>query len=60
MRDIVAAELCLREPLDPARLNGCGMLVINPPYRFEARSAADPATLCWIGWATASPAKPPR
>ena len=35
IRDIVAAELCLREPLDPARLNGCGMLVINPPYRFE-------------------------
>lgn len=36
IRDIVAAELLLREPLDPARLNGCGMLVINPPYRFEA------------------------
>jgi 23S rRNA (adenine2030-N6)-methyltransferase len=35
MRDIVAAELCLREPVDPARLNGCGMLVVNPPYRFE-------------------------
>jgi 23S rRNA (adenine2030-N6)-methyltransferase len=35
MRDIVAAELCLREPLDPARLNGCGMLLINPPFGFE-------------------------
>ena len=35
IRDIVAAELCLREPLDPTRLNGCGMLVINPPYGFE-------------------------
>ena len=35
MRDIVTAELCLREPVDPARLNGCGMLVVNPPYRFE-------------------------
>ncbi|HEY6433026.1 MAG TPA: 23S rRNA (adenine(2030)-N(6))-methyltransferase RlmJ [Acetobacteraceae bacterium] len=35
IRDIVATELWLREPLDPARLNGCGMLVINPPYRFE-------------------------
>ncbi len=33
--DIVAAELCLREPLDPGRLNGCGMLLINPPFRFE-------------------------
>jgi len=35
MRDIVAAELLLREPLDPARLNGCGLLVVNPPWRFE-------------------------
>jgi 23S rRNA (adenine2030-N6)-methyltransferase len=35
IRDIVSAELCLREPIDPTRLNGCGMLVINPPYRFE-------------------------
>lgn len=35
IRDIVAAELLLREPLDPARLNGCGLLVINPPFRFE-------------------------
>jgi 23S rRNA (adenine2030-N6)-methyltransferase len=35
IRDIVTAELCLREPVDPARLNGCGMLVVNPPYRFE-------------------------
>ena len=35
IRDVVAAELWLREPLDAARLNGCGMLVINPPYRFE-------------------------
>jgi 23S rRNA (adenine2030-N6)-methyltransferase len=36
IRDIVAAELWLREPLDPARLNGCGLVVINPPYGFEA------------------------
>ncbi|HTW72116.1 MAG TPA: 23S rRNA (adenine(2030)-N(6))-methyltransferase RlmJ [Acetobacteraceae bacterium] len=35
IRDIVAAELCLREPLLPDRLNGCGLLVVNPPYRFE-------------------------
>jgi len=34
IRDIVAAELWLRAPLDPARLNGSGLLVINPPYRF--------------------------
>ena len=36
IRDIVAAELWLREPLDPTQLNGCGMLIVNPPYRFEA------------------------
>jgi 23S rRNA (adenine2030-N6)-methyltransferase len=35
IRDIVAAELCLREPVDPTRLNGCGLLVVNAPYRFE-------------------------
>jgi 23S rRNA (adenine2030-N6)-methyltransferase len=35
IRDVVIAELCLREPLDPTRLNGCGMVVVNPPYRFE-------------------------
>ena len=35
IRDIVTAELCLREPVDPTRLNGCGMVVVNPPYRFE-------------------------
>jgi len=36
IRDIVAAEFLLREPVDPARLNGCGLVVVNPPYRFEA------------------------
>jgi 23S rRNA (adenine2030-N6)-methyltransferase len=38
MRDVIAAELWLREPLDPARLNGCGLLLINPPYRFESEA----------------------
>jgi 23S rRNA (adenine2030-N6)-methyltransferase len=40
MRDVVTAELCLREPTDPTRLNGCGMLVVNPPYRFEREVSA--------------------
>jgi len=35
LRDVVAAELWLREPVDAARLNGCGLLVRNPPYGFE-------------------------
>ena len=40
MRDVVTAELWLRPPLDPARLNGCGLAVVNPPFGFEA--AAEP------------------
>jgi 23S rRNA (adenine2030-N6)-methyltransferase len=35
LRDVVVAELLLREPLDPTRLNGCGLVIVNPPYRFE-------------------------
>ena len=35
MRDCLAIEFLLREPLDAARLNGCGLVVINPPWRFE-------------------------
>lgn len=40
LRDLVAAELWLRAPLDPGRLNGCGLLVANPPYGFEAEAPA--------------------
>ena len=36
LRDVVAAELWLRAPTDPQRLNGCGLLVRNPPFGFEA------------------------
>jgi 23S rRNA (adenine2030-N6)-methyltransferase len=36
IRDVVAAELWLRAPLDAARLNGCGLLVVNPPFGFGA------------------------
>ena len=35
LRDVIAAEVFLREPLDPARLNGCGLAVVNPPFRAE-------------------------
>ncbi len=44
-RDLVAAELWLRAPADPARLNGCGMLVANAPFRFEAEGGAILAAL---------------
>jgi 23S rRNA (adenine2030-N6)-methyltransferase len=39
LRDIVTAELWLRAPLDPARLNGCGLLVVNPPFGFGTAAA---------------------
>ncbi len=32
--DALAAEFWRRPPLDPARLNGCGLIVINPPFGF--------------------------
>lgn len=35
LRDVVVAELALREPIDPTRLNGCGLLIVNPPYQFD-------------------------
>ncbi len=38
IRDSVACEFLLRSPLNPALLNGCGLLVINPPWRFETES----------------------
>jgi 23S rRNA (adenine2030-N6)-methyltransferase len=34
IRDVIAIELYLRAPTNAERLNGCGLLVINPPYRF--------------------------
>jgi 23S rRNA (adenine2030-N6)-methyltransferase len=36
--DILAVELYLREPTNAERLNGCGLLVINPPYQFDEQS----------------------
>ena len=45
VRDLVAAELWLREPTDPQRLNGCGVLIANPPYRFEAEAGTILAAL---------------
>ena len=36
VRDVVAAEIWLREPTSPVRLNGCGLLVRHPPWHWEA------------------------
>ena len=35
VRDVVAAELWLRDPTDPARLNGNGLLVRHPPFQWD-------------------------
>ena len=45
IRDVVAAELWLRAPVDAARLNGCGLIVVNPPFRFELEAPAILAAL---------------
>lgn len=45
VRDILAAELHLREPTDAARLNGCGLIVVNAPYGFEEAARAILAAL---------------
>jgi 23S rRNA (adenine2030-N6)-methyltransferase len=36
IRDVVTAEFWRRPALDPRRFNGCGVLVVNPPFGFEA------------------------
>ncbi|EHH69282.1 23S rRNA (adenine(2030)-N(6))-methyltransferase RlmJ [Gluconobacter morbifer] len=45
IRDMIACEFLLRPPLDPSRLNGCGVLVVNPPYGFEQDAQAILAAL---------------
>ena len=36
--DIIAPELLLRKPTDPLRLNGCGLIIINPPFGFTEQA----------------------
>ncbi len=38
-RPALAAELLIRPASDPARLNGCGMAIVNPPWRSDAALA---------------------
>ena len=45
VRDIQAAELWLREPTDPTRLNGCGLVVVNAPWKFEEEGGETLAAL---------------
>jgi 23S rRNA (adenine2030-N6)-methyltransferase len=39
-RPTVAIELCLRQPDNTAGLNGSGLMVVNPPWRFDHEAAA--------------------
>lgn len=39
LRHVVAAELLRRPDTDPTRLNGAGLLLVNPPYGFAAEAA---------------------
>ena len=38
VRDIIAVEFLRRPDTDPTRLNGAGLLLVNPPYGFEAEA----------------------
>lgn len=37
---VYAVDLLIREPLDNTKLNGCGMLFINPPYGLTQQAPA--------------------
>lgn len=39
IRDVIAVEMVLRTPTDAMRLNGCGLLVVNPPFGFPDEAA---------------------
>jgi 23S rRNA (adenine2030-N6)-methyltransferase len=40
IRDIVAVELHRSDTTNPERLNGCGLVVINPPYQFDDQAGS--------------------
>ncbi len=39
MKKVLAAELLLHPDDDATRLNGCGMVIVNPPWRFDTALA---------------------
>jgi 23S rRNA (adenine2030-N6)-methyltransferase len=45
LRRLLRIELLVRDALDPDRLNGCGMIIANPPYRLAETLAA---VLAWL------------
>ena len=40
IRKVLRVEIMLQRPCDPDRLNGCGVVVVNPPYTLEGQLAA--------------------
>ena len=39
IKDVIAVEFLRRPALDPTRLNGCGLLIVNAPFSFEPEAA---------------------
>ncbi len=44
--DVLVAELLLHPDNSPLRLNGCGLAIVNPPWRFDAALHAWLPALC--------------
>lgn len=45
-RDLLNVEMYIRDPRSPAALNGCGMVVLNPPYVLRNESQSILPALC--------------
>ncbi len=45
LRDVLDCQFWLREPTDADRLNGCGLVVVNPPWGFAEQARAMLAAL---------------
>lgn len=54
IRRILVAELLLRPDIDPDRLNGSGMIVVNPPWKLDESLARLLSGLCVDFGATSS------
>jgi 23S rRNA (adenine2030-N6)-methyltransferase len=46
LRRLLRVELLVRRPQDPDRLNGCGMIIANPPWQLDQTLAG---VLSWLG-----------
>ena len=56
-KSILVAELLVHPDDSPLRMNGSGLLLLNPPYQFEAQLASTLAVLAAI---LGPDAPPPR